>query len=176
MRHLASSSVANDHPKYFLQTWRIHRAHFHHCHHDPHHFSPHHSQKITHNSHAQVQFLAQNQTRLSYTCIFCPHLASSRWCVLLSDEPRMLNMSLQVFKHHNIKYVAIHESSRQQERITNLEAFKNSGHNGLRVLLLSSVSAIGLNIAFANILIIVVCIVSVKHVIWVHNTDVWWSC
>lgn len=88
----------------------------------------------------------------------------------------MLNASLQVFKHHNIKYVAIHGSSRQQERIANLEAFKNSGRDGPRVLLLSSVGAIGLNIAFANILIIVVRVVSVKHVIWVRNTDVWWSC
>jgi hypothetical protein len=44
----------------------------------------------------------------------------------------------------------------QRKRVETLQEFKRSGRDGPRVLLISSVGALGLNIAFANILVIVV--------------------
>ena len=45
---------------------------------------------------------------------------------------------------------------KQAERTEKLREFRESGRNGVRVLLMSSVGSVGLNIACANILIIVV--------------------
>jgi len=63
---------------------------------------------------------------------------------------------LQVLEHHNIQVITIDGNKRQRDRITTLEAFKSSRRDGPRVLLISNVGSLGLNIAFANILIIVV--------------------
>lgn len=62
----------------------------------------------------------------------------------------------QVLKHNDIKVLSIHGGLKQPERVTMLEEFKRSGRDGARVLLISNVGSVGLNIAFANILIIVV--------------------
>ncbi|KAH9011667.1 P-loop containing nucleoside triphosphate hydrolase protein [Lactarius pseudohatsudake] len=59
-----------------------------------------------------------------------------------------------VFDHHKIDVLTIDGKMKQRERISTLEKFKNSGRNGPRVLLISNVGSLGLNIAFANILII----------------------
>lgn len=83
-------------------------------------------------------------------------------CAVTCDTTRSmwddsLNLPLlQVLKHHNIKFVTIDGNKKQRDRVATLEEFKNSGRDGPRVLLLSNVGSIGLNIAFANILIIVV--------------------
>lgn len=52
--------------------------------------------------------------------------------------------------------LSIHGGKKQGERVAILEEFKRSGRDGTRVLLISNVGSVGLNIAFANILIIVV--------------------
>lgn len=67
----------------------------------------------------------------------------------------MLNL-MQVLNHNNIKFIAITGEQKQGERVKNLEKFKNSGRDGPRVLVVSNVAALGLNIAFANILVILV--------------------
>lgn len=58
--------------------------------------------------------------------------------------------------HHKIKAFYIDGKVRQLQRIAILKEFKESGRDGPRVLVISSVGSLGLNIAFANILIIVV--------------------
>lgn len=63
----------------------------------------------------------------------------------------------QVLQRNNIQVLSIHGKHKQRERIATLEQFKSSGHDGPRVLLVSNVGSVGLNIAFANILVIVVC-------------------
>lgn len=68
--------------------------------------------------------------------------------------------SLQVLEQNDIKVLSIHGGKKQQERVALLEEFKSSGRDGPRVLLISNVGSVGLNIAFANVLIIVV---RVKH-------------
>lgn len=61
-----------------------------------------------------------------------------------------------MLEHNNIRVLSIEGKDSQRKRVATLEAFKNSGRDGPRVLLISSVGSLGLNIAFANILIIVV--------------------
>lgn len=63
---------------------------------------------------------------------------------------------LQVLTHHNIKSTDIHGSVKHAQRVKILEDFKKGGSDDARVLLISNVGSVGLNIAFANILIIVV--------------------
>ncbi|KAH9008003.1 P-loop containing nucleoside triphosphate hydrolase protein, partial [Lactarius hengduanensis] len=60
-----------------------------------------------------------------------------------------------VLKNNGIKSLSINGKNRQSERVSTLKDFKESAHDGPRVLILSNVGTIGLNIAFANILIIV---------------------
>jgi superfamily II DNA/RNA helicase len=62
-----------------------------------------------------------------------------------------------VLKANGIKTLSIHGGLSQAVRSKRLEEFKSSGREGVRVLLISNVGAVGLNIAFANILIILVC-------------------
>lgn len=59
-------------------------------------------------------------------------------------------------KHHGIEVLSIHGKHSQRQRIATLERFRSSGRDGPRVLLISNVGSVGLNIAFANILVIVV--------------------
>ncbi|KAH9046210.1 P-loop containing nucleoside triphosphate hydrolase protein [Lactarius hengduanensis] len=51
--------------------------------------------------------------------------------------------------------LSIHGKVKQQDRMKRLKEFMESGRNGARVLLMSNVGTVGLNIACANILIIV---------------------
>ncbi|KAH9019253.1 P-loop containing nucleoside triphosphate hydrolase protein [Lactarius pseudohatsudake] len=60
-----------------------------------------------------------------------------------------------VLKRHGIKALSIHGKVKQQDRTKRLKEFMESGRNGARVLLMSNVGTVGLNIACANILIIV---------------------
>ena len=69
----------------------------------------------------------------------------------------------QVLQRNNIQVLSIHGKHKQRERMATLEKFKSSGHDGPRVLLVSNVGSVGLNIAFANILVIVVCGQSTLH-------------
>jgi SNF2 family DNA or RNA helicase len=62
----------------------------------------------------------------------------------------------QVLKENGIKYVSIHGSLSQKARVDMLREFRESGRDGARVLVISNVGSVGLNIACANILIIVV--------------------
>jgi superfamily II DNA/RNA helicase len=62
-----------------------------------------------------------------------------------------------VLNHNNIEVLVIEGNNNQRKRMATLQEFKSSGRKGPRVLLISSVGALGLNIAFANVLIIVVC-------------------
>jgi Helicase conserved C-terminal domain len=59
-------------------------------------------------------------------------------------------------KHNNIDVLDINGKISQRERSKRLKEFKESGRDGPRVLLISSVASVGLNIPFANILVIVV--------------------
>jgi superfamily II DNA/RNA helicase len=52
--------------------------------------------------------------------------------------------------------VSIHGKINHPQRVKILEDFKKGGRDDARVLLISNVGSTGLNIAFANILIIVV--------------------
>lgn len=52
--------------------------------------------------------------------------------------------------------VSIHGQLSQKKRVDMLREFRQSGREGARVLLISNVGAVGLNIACANILIILV--------------------
>lgn len=61
-----------------------------------------------------------------------------------------------MLNHHNIKSVSIHGKINHPQRVKILEDFKKGGRDDARVLLISNVGSTGLNIAFANILIIVV--------------------
>ncbi|KAH9048618.1 P-loop containing nucleoside triphosphate hydrolase protein [Lactarius deliciosus] len=60
-----------------------------------------------------------------------------------------------VLERHGIKALSIHGKIKQQDRTKRLKEFMESGRNGARVLLMSNVGTVGLNIACANILIIV---------------------
>ncbi|KAN0128350.1 P-loop containing nucleoside triphosphate hydrolase protein [Lactarius tabidus] len=60
-----------------------------------------------------------------------------------------------VLKRRGIQALSIHGNVGLRDRRKTLEAFKQSGRDGPRVLLISNVGSVGLNIAFANILIIV---------------------
>ena len=61
-----------------------------------------------------------------------------------------------MLRHNDIKSVAIHGKITPPQRVKILEDFKKGGRDDARVLLISNVGSVGLNIAFANILIIVV--------------------
>lgn len=65
-----------------------------------------------------------------------------------------------MLKHAGIEYVAIYGEVSQRSRVEKLRQFRESGRDGARVLILSNVGSVGLNIACANILIIVVRIFS----------------
>ena len=55
-----------------------------------------------------------------------------------------------------IKVVTMHRSMSQQKRVEVLNQFRFCDRNGARVLLISNVGSVGLDIACANILIFVV--------------------
>lgn len=57
---------------------------------------------------------------------------------------------------NGIKAVTMHGGMSQQKRVDLLNQFRFCDRNGARVLLISNVGSVGLNIACANILIIVV--------------------
>lgn len=57
---------------------------------------------------------------------------------------------------YGIKCIEIHGKMTLLKRKENLEMFKRADRNGTRVLILSGVGMVGLNIPQANILIIVV--------------------
>ncbi|KAH9011430.1 P-loop containing nucleoside triphosphate hydrolase protein [Lactarius deliciosus] len=75
--------------------------------------------------------------------------------VVCSYFVRSLILIQTVLNAHGIQAFVIDGRTGQQETIRILEEFKSSKRDGPRVLLISNMSSIGLNIAFANILIIV---------------------
>ena len=64
---------------------------------------------------------------------------------------------VQVLKHNGIVALTIEGKVNQRQRVERLEAFKSGGRDATRVLLISNVGSVGLNLAFANILVIIVC-------------------
>ncbi|KAH8986189.1 P-loop containing nucleoside triphosphate hydrolase protein, partial [Lactarius hatsudake] len=60
-----------------------------------------------------------------------------------------------VLNNNGIKTLSINGKNKQSEQVSTLKKFKESAHDGPRVLIISNVGTTGLNIAFANILIIV---------------------
>jgi superfamily II DNA/RNA helicase len=62
----------------------------------------------------------------------------------------------KVLKANGIKVVALHGKVSPKKRVQLLENFKRCDRDGARVLLMSNVGSVGLNISFAHILIIVV--------------------
>lgn len=57
---------------------------------------------------------------------------------------------------NDIKVVTMHGRMSQKKRVELLNEFRHCGRDGARVLLISNVGSVGLNIACAHILIIVV--------------------
>ncbi|PCH42717.1 hypothetical protein WOLCODRAFT_152760 [Wolfiporia cocos MD-104 SS10] len=73
------------------------------------------------------------------------------YCAFLSNIP----MIAPFLQEHNIEYLqVVGQGMSIKQRSVNLERFRKSGVDSLRVLLLSGVGMVGLNIADANILII----------------------
>lgn len=68
----------------------------------------------------------------------------------------ILRAEEQVLEANGIKVVTMHGSMSQLKRVDLLNQFRFCDSNGARVLLISNVGSVGLNIACANILIIVV--------------------
>ena len=62
----------------------------------------------------------------------------------------------QVLEAHGIKVVTMHGGMSQKKRVDLLNEFRYCTRKGARVLLISNVGSVGLNIACASILIIVV--------------------
>jgi hypothetical protein len=62
----------------------------------------------------------------------------------------------QVLESNGINLVTMHGGMSQKKRVDVLNSFRYCDRNGARVLLISNVGSVGLNIACANILIIVV--------------------
>ncbi|KAH9019722.1 P-loop containing nucleoside triphosphate hydrolase protein [Lactarius pseudohatsudake] len=75
--------------------------------------------------------------------------------VVCSYFVRSLDLIQTVLNEHDIQAFKIDGRAEQEETVKILEEFKNSRRDGPRVLLISNASSIGLNIACANILIIV---------------------
>ncbi|KAH9019867.1 P-loop containing nucleoside triphosphate hydrolase protein [Lactarius pseudohatsudake] len=75
--------------------------------------------------------------------------------VVCSYFARSLNLIQRVLDAHDIQAFKIDGRAEQEETVKIFEEFKNSRRDGPRVLLISNASSIGLNIACANILIIV---------------------
>ena len=63
----------------------------------------------------------------------------------------------QLLEWHEIKVVTMHGGMSQEKRVALLNEFRLCDRDGARVLLISNVGSIQLNMACANILIIVVC-------------------
>ena len=62
----------------------------------------------------------------------------------------------KVLEANGIKVVALHGKVSPKRRVQLLKDFERCGRDGARVLLISNVGSVGLNMAFAHILIIVV--------------------
>ena len=62
----------------------------------------------------------------------------------------------QVFDANGIKALTMHGSMSQKKRVELLREFRECDRGGARVLLISNIGSVGLNIACANIVIIVV--------------------
>ena len=63
---------------------------------------------------------------------------------------------MQVLKANGIEALTMHGSMSQKKRMELLRQFRECDRRGARVLLISNVDSVGLNIACANIVIIVV--------------------
>lgn len=61
-----------------------------------------------------------------------------------------------MLESNGINVVTMHGAMNQKKRVQVLNEFRYSDRKGARVLLISNVGSVGLNIACANILIIVV--------------------
>lgn len=72
------------------------------------------------------------------------------------NTTRTKHLLKQVLEHHGIQILSIHGNVPPTQRAKILQQFKQSGRDDPRVLLISNVGSEGLNVAFANILIIIV--------------------
>lgn len=61
-----------------------------------------------------------------------------------------------MLKANGVKFLEVSGNITPSERVKRLKQFRASGRDGERVLILSNVGSVGLNIACANIVIIVV--------------------
>ena len=92
------------------------------------------------------------------------YFPSSFWLIKLVSDPRFFVKKVsggwtneeQVLEANGIKVVTMHGGLSQQKCVDLLNQFRYCDRNGARVLLISNVGSVGLNIACANILIIVV--------------------
>jgi superfamily II DNA or RNA helicase len=57
---------------------------------------------------------------------------------------------------HAIQYEVMNGSIKATERATIIENMRNSGHDGTWVLVLSNIGMVGLNLPFANIMVMMV--------------------
>jgi superfamily II DNA/RNA helicase len=77
---------------------------------------------------------------------------------------RLIADVFQVLDLHKIKCIELNGKMSPSARNNALTRFRRGGRDDARVLILSMVGTSGLNIAFANLLIMMVC----RHFVWLN--------
>ena len=97
--------------------------------------------------------------------------------VVYACFPSQSNYIQHVLELYGLKSLFYNGTQTMAERAASLEAFRRSGRDGPRILILSGVGIYGLNVACANILVIVVRPLAVFRQLWLITfpQDTLWS-